>query len=450
LRECPYRGLLPFEQGHEEVFCGRERLTAELAVRVARRAASGGMVVVTGASGAGKSSLLRAGLLPVLARGVQVKGSQDWPCAVITPAGDPLTELAAALAALGGGGTAVREQPVREPGKAHRLVRQAVAADAARRHRGRPPVTAAAVRLVLIVDQFEQVFTLNPGPGGEAMRRAFITALCAAATGSAGPGGRPAALVVIAVRGDFWDRCAAYPELARELQDGQFVVGPMTESELRLAITGPAEAAGLAIDDALVGSIVSDLRATGGDEVGALPLLSQAMQATWEHREGDRLTSRGYDLAGGVSLAVQTSADDVYNALSAQQEIARAILRTMTVASRDGRFTRRPVNRADLYAAHPDADRFEVDQVLEAFAARRLIVLGDGTAQLAHDALLRAWPRLRGWLDEDKAALILYGQLADDAAAWHGHDDDRSFLYRGTQLAAIQQATATWSADPGR
>ena len=161
---------------------------------------------------------------------------------------------------------------------------------------------------MLIVDQFEQVFTLSPGPGGEADRQAFITALCATATNPVGPKQEPPALVVIAVRGDFWDRCAAYPELVGALQDGHFVVGPMTESELRLAITGPADAAGLRIDPALTDTILGDLRAADGDDAaGVLPLLSQAMALTWEKREGDRLTSHGYGQAGGVSHAVQTA-----------------------------------------------------------------------------------------------------------------------------------------------
>ncbi len=118
------------------------------------------------------------------------------------------------------------------------------------------------MRLVLVIDQFEQLFTLNPGPDGETGRQAFITALCAAASPAA-PGDDPPALVVIGVRGDFWDRCAAYPELASALQDGQFVVGPMTEPDLRLAITGPAEEAGLRIDHALTDAIISDLRTAG-------------------------------------------------------------------------------------------------------------------------------------------------------------------------------------------
>ena len=189
----------------------------------------------------------------------------------------------------------------------------------------------------------------------------------------------------------------------------------------------------------------------GGDRsAGVLPLLSQAMALTWEHREGDRLTSRGYAQAGGVSRAVQTAADRAYDALPAgQQAIARDVLRSMTVASRDGGFARRPVTRDDLYAGLPGAARADIDAVLDAFAAERLLVLDEDTAQLIHDVLLRAWPRLRGWLEEDQADWILHGQLADAAAAWHDRRDDSSFLYRGTQLATLQQAGARWSRQPG-
>ena len=379
-RGCPYRGLLPFGESDAEVFYGRERLAAELAVKLAARAASGGLVVVTGASGSGKSSLLRAGLLPILARGQQVPGSDRWPRIVMTPTKDPLTELAARLAAVGGpDALAVRDGLARHPDQAHLAIRSAVLAAAARRDEEPPASGDGAARLVLIVDQFEQVFTLNPDLGGEATRQAFITALCSAAANPAGAGQEPAALVVIAVRGDFWDRCAAVPELVGALQDGQFVVGPMTESELRVAITGPAEAAGLRIDPALTDTILGDLRVAGGDRsAGVLPLLSQAMALTWEHREGDRLTSRGYAQAGGVSHAVQTGADRAYDALPAgQQAMARDVLRSMTVASRDGGLARRPVTREDLYAGLPGAARADIDAVLDAFAAERLAVLDE-------------------------------------------------------------------------
>jgi WD40 repeat protein/transcriptional regulator with XRE-family HTH domain len=487
-RECPYRGLLPFGESDAEVFYGRERLAADLAVKLACRAAGGGLVVVTGASGSGKSSLLRAGLLPILARGLQVPGSEGWPRIVMTPTQDPLTELAARLAAVGGlDPLAVREGLARHPDQAHLAVRSAVLAAADRRQErpmagdgaarpvagdgaarpvagdgaarpvagdgaARPVAGDGATRLVLIVDQFEQVFTLTPDLGGEAARQAFITALCSAAEHRAGPGRVPPALVVIAVRGDFWDRCAAVPELVGALQDGQFVVGPMTESELRVAITGPAEAAGLRLDPGLTDTILGDLRVAGGDRpAGVLPLLSQAMALTWEQREDDRLTSHGYAQAGAVGHAVQTGADRVYGALPpGQQAIAREVLRSMTVASRDGTLARRPVTRQDLYAGLPGAPRGDVDAVLEAFAAERLAVLDEDRAQLSHDVLLRAWPRLRGWLEEDQASWIVHGQLADAAAAWHDSREDPSFLYRGAQLAAVRQAVARWSASPGR
>ena len=450
---CPYRGLLPFGESDAEVFYGRERLSAELAAKLAARASRGGLVVVTGASGAGKSSLLRAGLLPIVARGQQVPGSDRWPRIVMTPTKDPLTELATRLAAVGGpDALTVRDGLTRHPDQAHLAIRSAVLAAAARRDDQTPASDDGAARLVLIVDQFEQVFTLNPDVGGEAARQAFITALCAAAANPAGPGQVPPALVVIAVRGDFCDRCAAFAELAGALQDGLFVVVPMTESELRVAITGPAEAAGLRIDPALTDTILGDLRVAGGDRsAGVLPLLSQAMALTWEQREGDRLTSRGYAQAGGVSHAVQTGADRAYETLPAgQQAIAREVLRRMTVASRDGGLARRPVTRQDLYAGLPGADRSGIDAVLDAFAAERLAVLDGDTAQLSHDVLLRAWPRLRGWLEEDQASWIVHGQLADAAAAWHDSHDDPSFLYRGAQLTTLQQAVTRWSADPAR
>jgi hypothetical protein len=258
--------------------------------------------------------------------------------------------------------------------------------------------------------------------------------------------------VILAVRGDYWDQCAAYPQLARALQESSFVVGPMTEIELRLAITGPAGAAGLRIEDALTDAILSDLRSAGGAAApGALPLLSQAMLLTWENRDGSQLTSRGYSQAGGIASAVQTSADAIYDALPAgQQRLAREVLTRMTAASGDGRVTRRAVTRADLYAGHPGTGRDRIDAILGAFAARRLLVLSDGTAEISHDALLDAWPRFRGWLEEDQASLILHSQLSEDATAWRDRGKDSSFLYRGTQLAAVRQGAGRWSADPGR
>jgi WD40 repeat protein len=430
-RGCPYRGLLPFNETDAEVFCGRERLAVQLAARVAR----GGVVVVTGASGAGKSSLLRAGLLPLLARGQQIPGSGQWLRVVMTPANDPLTELAGRLAALGGlDAAAVRDGLAQRPDQAHLAVRQAVLA-AARHDDGHPAPADHAERLVLIVDQFEQVFTLGTDPDGEAERRAFVTALRAAATSPAGPGQEPPALVVLAMPGDFWERCAAYPELAGARQEGQFVVGPMTEPELRAAITGPAHTAGLDIDPGLTDTILGDLRAAGGDgAAAALPLLSEAMALTWDKREGDRLTGHGYDQAGGVSHAVATGADEVYDALPAgRQALARDLLRRMTVVSSDGRLVRRPVTREELYTGLKPADQAQADTVLEALVAGRLAVVEDGQAQISQDILLRAWPRLRGWLEDDQALTAL-----EQAASRWPEDPAGAAALTGTQRDFLQ------------
>ena len=369
----------------------------------------------------------------------------------MTPSDDPLTELAVQLAALSGSDvTTVRDSLARDPAHSRLEARRAALRDIARHER---PVAGGegAVRLVLLIDQFEEAFTLNAAPGGETDRQRFITALDAMAASPAGADGEPAALVVIAVRGDFCDKCAAYAELADAMQDSQIVVGPMTESDLRLAITGPAAAAGLRLEPGLTDTILDDLRAAGtSPAAGVLPLLSQAMMLTWENRDGDRLTSHGYGNTGGVSRAVQVSADATYDALpDADQALAREILRSMTVADRDGRLTRRPVTQAAL-AGLRGSGQSPADAVVEKFAERRLIVLSDGTAEIAHDALLTAWPRLRGWLEDDQASWRLHSQLADDAAEWDARDRSPDFLYRGTQLEAVKQATVIWDANPDR
>jgi WD40 repeat protein len=442
---CPYLGLLPFDQAHAEVFYGRQRLTAELIVKLAGRLAGPAMVIVSGASGAGKSSLLHAGLLPALATGRQLEGSQHWPRVVMTPTGDPLTEMATRLAALGGGDAEViRHALATDPGRAHLVIGQAAAAA------GRPE------RLVLVVDQFEEVFTLARA-GADAGQQAFLAALSAAATQPAGPRGEPAAVVVVAVRGDYWARCAAHAGLARLMQDGLFVVGPMTGPELHEAITGPATAAGLRVDANLADVILSDLHAAGQEETGGiLPLLSQAMMLTWGKREGQRLTVRGYNETGGVARSVEFGAEAVYAALpDAGQHVAKEIFQALVLVSPDGQLARRTVSRAALSqarreAGRPDESRRAVDTVVEAFAASRLLVLDRDTVQIAHDVLLRAWPRLRGWAESDQASWIMYAQLQEDAGKWAGNGRDLSFLYRGSELAAVRQAAARWTADPAR
>ncbi|MFI6503107.1 NACHT and WD repeat domain-containing protein [Nonomuraea typhae] len=425
----PYRGLLPYEEHQHGLFFGRARLTQELVEKLGERLEGVSIVIVSGPSGAGKTSLLRAGLRPALMRGaLAVEGSSAWPVLVLRPTATPFDELAAALARVPGGPTAaaLARELAAHPGQAHLAVRQALTLPGER-------------RLIIVLDQFEELFT--QAEIGEETRGAYITALHAIASGPA--------LVVLGVRADHWGRCAAYPELTGAMQEGHFIVRPMTEPDLVLAIAGPAAATGLTVAPALVDTVLRDLRPSGGAEefgAGALPLLSQALLCTWQAREGSRLTLRGYELSGGVTGAVRKSADDVYEALPEQdRDLARRCF-TGLVTLAHGRPARRRVPRADLRALSPG----RADAVLESFAAARLLILDEHTVEIAHDCLLTAWPRLRAWLQPDVARQALYDQFVEDAAQWSAHARHPSYLYREVRLTAVRDAARRWDAEPGR
>ncbi|MBT2228639.1 WD40 repeat domain-containing protein [Nonomuraea sp. NEAU-A123] len=438
---APYRGLVPFGESDAAVFHGRTQAVAELVGIMAARLTGVGLVVVTGMSGVGKSSLLRAGLLPALAREALSAEAATWPRMVVTPTRSPLNVLAVHLAALSGADpVALRERLALAPAQARLLARQAVLAEAMRRQAagGR----GEELRLVLVVDQFEELFAPDGPPEEEAA--AFVAALHAAASPAGDGGEGPPALVVLVVRGDQAARCARYPALRQALQDSQFVLAPMDETGLRQAITGPADAAGLRIGQRLVETILAELRSSAPDaETGALPLLSQAMLLTWEKRKGDELTIGDYALSGGVRGAVEKAAEEAYAALAPEdREVARDVLRRLTLIDRDGRALCR---RAPLKSLPERAG-----PVLTAFAGKRLVVLGKGTAEPAHQVLLTSWPRLREWLDTDVAEWKLHGRLAHDADQWLLTGRDSSFLYGGRQLRAVRSASEGWQADPGR
>jgi WD40 repeat protein/transcriptional regulator with XRE-family HTH domain len=456
---CPYLGLVPFEERDARVFYGRGELVAQLSQRLCGRLDGPGMLLVAGESGAGKSSLLRAGLMPWLAAGALVPGSQRWPRRVIRPADRPLRELAMVLAEMAGADpVSVYRSLSAAPDEAPMLVEQAVRIAAGRGPTPGPAgpgdvAVAAPPRLVLVVDQFEELFTAGEdGDAGRVEREAFIAALDAAATVPAGPQALPAALVVAAVRVDFLGRLVAYPPLKAALEAGPFMVGPMSEAELRLAITGPAAEAGLAVEPALDEAVIAELRegTGGGPGRGVLPLMSQAMAATWQRREGSTLTLRGYRRAGGVADAVNRSAQAAYDTLTgSQKDAARQVFTQLTVITPDGQLARRRCRRADLRApGSPMAAG--IDAVIDLFSAQRLLVLGQDSVEIAHDALLQAWKQLRDWLGDDQLDRALYSQVITDADTWDSNGRDPSYLYRPGRLAAIDAATTRWQRAPAR
>ena len=280
--------------------------------------------------------------------------------------------------------------------------------------------------MIVAVDQFEETFTACRD---ESERAAFVDALVAAARDP-----RRRALVLLAVRADFYGRCAAYPELARLLGACHVLVGAMRRAELRRAIELPAQVAGLRVEPELADALIADVEG----EPGGLPLLSTALLELWQHRDGRVLRMSAYEHAGGVRGAVARLAERAYARLDPpRRELARRIL--LRLAEGDGdAVVRRRVPLTEL-----EADRDErVADVLSVLAGERLVTVGAGEAEVAHEALLREWPRLRGWLEEDAEGRRLHRHITLAAREWDAGGRDPGELYRGARLASALDLAA--------
>ena len=457
--DSPYRGLSAFEEQDAAFFFGREEAATQLLDRMSRLLEGPGLLVVSGVSGAGKSSLLQAGVLPRI-RGAGLASAPDaatWHCVVFTPTRTPLDELALRVGLLAGMDAAsVRRGLDADPGGFALTAYQAALTpppvpdgkpEGPAQRRPRPPEQR---RLLMVVDQFEQVFTQC---ADEAQRQGFITALCAAA----GPGHEPdqpsAAVVVLGVRADFEARCADYPQLAGAVQD-RYLVTAMTDRQLRMAITEPAKMAGSRVDHDLVEVLLGEVRSRQPEIVGAgvLPLLSHAMDQAWRTRTGEFLTLADYERTGGIEGAVAASAQRAYDQLTpGQQAAARQVFTQLTATSSDGTDTADRSTRAELTEGKSPAEAANVEAVLEAFAAERLLTLAADSVEISHEVLLTAWPLLRDtWLAETHADRIVRTRLRNTAAEWTRHSRDPSYLYGGSLLQAADETAARVSADPAR
>lgn len=432
---APYRGLRRFEPEDADWFCGRKRQTDDVVGRLRALYDEGGLLAVVGPSGSGKSSLLRAGMIPMLQAGeLGVPGSHIWSVTLFTPGARPVHELAAQLALLTDDDLGHCEAVLlADPDACTRLASEAVGTE-----RDAAADCPNPSRLIVVVDQFEEVFTACQD---EEERRAFIAALCAAA----GQGGsRPAALVVLGLRADFYPHVLEYPSLVAALQRHQVLVGPMTEAELRDAIIEPARKAKLGVEDGLVEVLLRDLAPapghgspTAAHDPGALPLLSHALRATWDRSRGGRLTLADYRATGGIRGAVAASAEEVYRGLTpAQQDLARQVFVRLVHIADDTADTRRRVPVIELPRSG------DLSLVLDAFIAKRLITAEADDVQIAHEALLRAWPRLREWINADRAGARVHRQLTAAAEIWRDSGRDPSDLYGGGRLAAVEEWAA--------
>ncbi|MFF7067187.1 nSTAND1 domain-containing NTPase [Streptomyces pseudovenezuelae] len=373
----PYPGLARFEPGDGEHFHGRDELIAELA----RTTAAKRVVAVTGASGSGKSSLLRAGLIPALRAPSATRSPELATIRLLTPGSHPLRTHRALFTPHDGPGDTL-----------------------------------------LVVDQFEEVFTLCADPEE---RAGFLRELLTAAD----PASRLRA--VLAVRADFYGRCAEHGPLAEALRDSTLLVGPMPPTALREAVVRPAAARRLVVERALTARIVADV----AGEPGGLPLMAHALREVWRRRTGRTLTLAAYKAVGGVRGAVAHTAESVHARCTPAEAAALRRLLLRMVHPGDGtEDTRRPVDRTEL-----DADATTA-RVLELLVRNRLLTVDGSTVDLAHEALLGAWPRLRGWLAEDRERLRLHRGLTEAALTWDALGRDAGALYRGTRLTRAREA----------
>ena len=407
---CPYKGLAAYQLDDARYFCGREALIDELIRRVQLHQ----VLVVGGPSGSGKSSLVRAGLLPALEAGA-LPGSETWQLVLMTPGRSPLAELHARLTtdAPLGSPSATPEELLENPS----LITDFMQAGGLTR------------RIALIfIDQFEELFTLV----AEAERAALFT-LLAALTDPA----RSQVKVVIAVRADFYGACAQVPWLAGRITNNQVLVGPMTRIELRRAITEPARRAGLYLERGLVEAIVEE----AGTEAGSLPLVAHALVETWVRRKGNTLTLEGFQDAGGVAGAISQTADATFahRLDDAGREVTKRLFLRLVSPGDVAPDTRRMLPRSEI-ALDEDADI--MNWVVEKLTEARLLTIDDGKVQIAHEALLHSWPRLHRWIEESRDDLRMRQKISRAAAGWDTEARDADLLYRGTPLLAALEWTS--------
>ena len=418
---CPYKGLNYFDEADADLFVGREVLSNKLVERVLSLASNNSsdnlhFLAVVGASGSGKSSVVRAGVIPALRWN---KESSGWHIRIITPTAHPLESLAATLT----------------QGSMSVTATATLMDDLANEHRSlylfakRDLLNEKGSSLLLVVDQFEELFALCHS---EPERSAFIGNLLTAACEADSP-----VMVLITLRADFYTHCAHYIQLREALAQHQEYIGAMTTAELRYAIEEPASRGRWELEPGLVDLLLHDV----GNEPGALPLLSHALLETWQRRRGRLLTLSGYASSGGVRGAIAETAEAVFSDqfTREQQSIARHIFLRLTELSEETSTadTRRRATFNELILKPEETA--ETQYVLKALADARLIMTSEDSAEVAHEALIREWPTLRSWLEENREGLRLHRHLTEAAQDWSSMNREIDLLYRGVRLAQARE-----------
>ncbi len=436
--ESPYKGLRYFDEADADLFFGREVLTAGLVKAISKQR----FLAVVGGSGSGKSSIVRAGLIPALRRAQHqaadqpTRESPTWDIYILTPTAHPLEALALSLtqgAESIASAAALIDDLSQDERSLHLFVRKMLY------NRASDDKQSRARRMLLIVDQFEELFTLCRE---ESERTAFIDNLLYAAGVQRGP-----TSVLVTLRADFYEHLSKYSHLREAVAKHQEYIGAMNAEELRQVIERPAELGGWEFHPGLVDLILYDVGATEDrqPEPGALPLLSHALLETWKQRRGEVMTLKAYSESGGVRGAIAHTAERVYygELTPEQQEIARRIFLRLTEIGEGTQDTRRRVALDELIPAGTDVKPSLWEKVLVKLADARLVTTSKGTVEVAHEALIREWPTLQEWLAQDREGLRMHRHLTEASQEWELLEHDPGALYRGARLAqALEWAEA--------
>jgi hypothetical protein len=430
--QCPYRGLRVFDVDDAAFFFGREALVQWLLneVRPATEAQPvNRFLAIVGASGSGKSSVARAGLVAALKLDA-IPGSAGWPVAIFRPGPDPIESLAVALSRalnLAQGVPTLAEliETFKKNEKTvHLIARQSL------------PENASGIRLVILVDQFEEVFTLCPKDDS---RDALIRNLLYAAKVAQGQ-----TLVILTMRADFYPKCAANAELAAAFSDHHVLVGPMSEDELRRAIERPMQLVGGELEGGLVDLLLRDVH----QQSGALPLLQHALLELWNKRDGRRLSVKAYQEIGKLEGALQRRADATLKVFSQdEQELCRRTFLRLTQPGEGTEDTKRRACMQELLSL--SGESMAEESIIQRLANASLLTTEGGISEkdsfveVAHEALIRSWPQLRKWIDADRAGLRTRTRLTEAVREWKNAGGDPAYLYTGARVAVAKEWEAS-------
>ncbi|UTM38207.1 WD40 repeat domain-containing protein [Rhodococcus sp. D-6] len=406
----PYKGLASYRQNDARLFFGRAQSVRTLA-DVVTASHGQGPVVVTGASGVGKSSLVQAGLIP------QLCSAPDCHPVVLTPGTDPVARLVDALPEL---------TDVGDPAD-HTAVHAALRAATSR--------TSSSL-LLIVVDQIEELFTQC---SDVALRTEFLTLIETASTGSDGDA---PALVVATMRSDFYDQAVATPVLARALERRTKTVQPLDRDDLVEVITAPAKLVGVRLEPGLVDLILHDLTGLADGEISGteLPLLSHLLDSLWDKRSGGTLTVAAYRATGGVRGSVAAGAERAWESLADDSDRARArsMLVHLVYVTTTGTDVKIARSLNELLAVGGE-DRDASKRVLDHFVSARVLVVDADYVELIHDAVIDAWPRLKSWIQQDRAGAALRQQIEADASTWLGSGRNRELLYQRGRMDVVSE-----------